>query len=202
MLGDKRFTYIDKAADLTLDMIKQYRDSLILISDEKQIYNPLTNSYVGIGMTAYNNLIKKIDNNANLSTFIYLNKTTNTNKEYKFTFNESEGGEFAYAYTSSGLTFNPSTGTLTSKEFKGNLKGNAETSNYSYYSNYAYSMLVKNTESDSTYYITMSNSDKTNEYSYSYVNSDLKYNPKDQTLMTAIFDGQVDPADQWGIMGS
>ena len=200
MIGDKRFTYIDKAADLTLDMIKQYRDSLILVGDEKQIYNPLTNSYVGIGMTAYNNLIEMINNVSNAGTTILLNKTEK-DKEYNFTFNESEGGEFAYAYTSSALTFNPSTGTLTSKEFKGNLKGNAESSNYSYYSNYAYSMLIKNTESDSTYYLTMSNSDKTDEYSYSYVNSDLKYNPKEQTLMTAIFDGQVDPADQWGVMG-
>ena len=38
------------------NLLKQYENSLIVIGSEQQIYQPLTNSYIGIGLTAYNNL--------------------------------------------------------------------------------------------------------------------------------------------------
>lgn len=196
---DKRFSYIDKASDLTLDMIKNYRDSLIILGDERQLYNPLTNSYIGLGMTAYNYILNCLNAAGGKSVFYW---HVDNNKEYKLVFNDSNNNEFESAYTSRRVTFNPATWTLTSQYFKGDLKGKAELSNYSYYSQYSYNMMVENTNQDSSYYLTMSNSSTTGEYSYSYVNQDLQYNPNMKVLSTSYFDGQVDPADQWGIMGS
>ena len=58
-INNKLFAYIqtkEMANTLSPDIVKQYENSLILINGEKQIWQPLTNSYVGIGTTAYNNL--------------------------------------------------------------------------------------------------------------------------------------------------
>ena len=52
-IGEKMFAYIDVSRDLTLDMVQQYKNAMIILGDEKQLFNPLTNSYVGIGQTAY-----------------------------------------------------------------------------------------------------------------------------------------------------
>ena len=38
------------------NLLKQYENSLIVIGSEQQIYQPLTNTYIGIGLTAYNDL--------------------------------------------------------------------------------------------------------------------------------------------------
>ena len=53
-IGDKIFSYIDTKQELTETMVNNYRNSLIFIGDEQQIYNPLTGAYVGIGMTYFN----------------------------------------------------------------------------------------------------------------------------------------------------
>ena len=53
-IGNKVFTYIGLHTELTQSMIDQYRNSLIFIGDEKQIYHPLTNTYLGICMSSYN----------------------------------------------------------------------------------------------------------------------------------------------------
>ena len=53
---NKMFAYVPNKSDLTVDNINLYSNSLIFIGDENQIYQPLTNTYIGIGKTAYNNL--------------------------------------------------------------------------------------------------------------------------------------------------
>ena len=51
-ITDKLFGYIANKLDLTPDVINKYKNSLIFIGDEKQIYQPLTNTYIGVGYTA------------------------------------------------------------------------------------------------------------------------------------------------------
>ena len=62
-IGEKMFAYINVANDLTLDMVQQYKNAMIILGDEKQIFNPLTNSYVGIGQSAYEELQRSIQQN-------------------------------------------------------------------------------------------------------------------------------------------
>ena len=64
------FAYIDNHGELTNSMVQQYNDSLIFLGDEKQIFVPLINAYVGIGTTAYNNLLERIgQSNDNLNEY-------------------------------------------------------------------------------------------------------------------------------------
>ena len=57
------FAYIDNHGELTQSMVNQYNESLIFLGDEKQIFVPIINAYVGIGQTAYNNLLARIGQN-------------------------------------------------------------------------------------------------------------------------------------------
>jgi len=57
------FAYIDKHGDLTQSMVNQYNESLIFLGDEQQIFVPVINAYVGIGQTAYKNLLSRINQN-------------------------------------------------------------------------------------------------------------------------------------------
>lgn len=59
-ISDKLLTYISSYQNLTTDMINQYKNSLIFIGDQKQIYVPLTNSYVGVGMNTIDELRNSI----------------------------------------------------------------------------------------------------------------------------------------------
>lgn len=59
ILGNKFFSYIEKASELTQDMINQYNSSLIFLGDEKQIFVPVINTYVGLGQTAYSYILNK-----------------------------------------------------------------------------------------------------------------------------------------------
>ena len=64
------FAYIDNHSELTQSMVNQYNDSLIFLGDEKQIFVPLINAYVGIGTTAYENLLSRIgESNNNLDEY-------------------------------------------------------------------------------------------------------------------------------------
>ena len=198
MLGDKRFAYIDKASDLTLSMVEKYKEAFILLGDEKQLFNPLTNSYVGISQSAYNYVLERLNNitasSADASKII----VTDRNEEFNVSLNNVTGNDYGVTYTSPFIKYNPSKQLLSSTYFKGDLIG---TSYFSYYANISYFSPVKNTNEDQSYYVTFSNTNTNNQSSYSYVNNDLVYNPLDKTLMTDIFDGQVDPEDQWGVMG-
>ena len=65
---EKIFTYIESKSALNTigpDILKQYENSLIFIGDQKQIYQPLTNTYVGIGVDAFNALQQQINQSGN-----------------------------------------------------------------------------------------------------------------------------------------
>jgi hypothetical protein len=61
-IGQKILTYIYDGTHLTQELKDKFKKSLIFLGYEGQIYNPLTNTYIGIGTTAYTNTIKYIDN--------------------------------------------------------------------------------------------------------------------------------------------
>lgn len=61
-VANRLFAYIKYKEDVTDSIVDQYKQSLIFMGDEQQIYAPSVNAYVGIGMTAYNNTLQKIDN--------------------------------------------------------------------------------------------------------------------------------------------
>lgn len=84
------FAYINPSNDLTLDMVRQYKNSLILLGDEKQFFNPLTNSYVGIGMTAYNNLLSAIQSGSDKTTALDAHLHQNTVNSIHANFAPSE----------------------------------------------------------------------------------------------------------------
>lgn len=62
MASSKVFAYIDKGYKLSDELKHQYRNSLIFIGDEGQIYSPVNDTYIGIGHTAYTNTIAYIEN--------------------------------------------------------------------------------------------------------------------------------------------
>ena len=69
-INNNLFGYINKSNDLTEDIIQRYKNSLIFIGDEKQIYVPAVNSYVGVGQSIINNSCSGIYNNL-LVTYVY-----------------------------------------------------------------------------------------------------------------------------------
>lgn len=82
-INNKLFAY-SYAKINDADLLKQYENSLIFLGYEGQIYQPLTNTYIGIGKTAYNNLVNQINDvtgNKISEVVDYLNKT-NTGKIY------------------------------------------------------------------------------------------------------------------------
>ena len=122
---NKMFAYVPSKSDLTVDNINLYSNSLIFIGDENQIYQPLTNTYIGIGNTAYNNLfndyISKIDK-------LYIHSTLNDDNKYYFPILKTAGiNSFYYTYLSSRIGVNPD-----KQLFIGNLSGTSYTSSYSY----------------------------------------------------------------------
>ena len=59
-IASKLYAYIRHGVDIN-DQIKDvYRNSMIFIGDEQQIYVPVMDTYVGIGMTAYNATLDRI----------------------------------------------------------------------------------------------------------------------------------------------
>ena len=86
------FAYIDNHGELTQSMVNQYNDSLIFLGDEKQIFVPLINAYVGIGTTAYENLLSRIgESNNNLDEYNkYIHNDTVTMYTFGMTVKELE----------------------------------------------------------------------------------------------------------------
>lgn len=66
-IGEKMFTYIDVARDLTLSMITQYKNAMIVLGDEQQMFLPATGSYVGLGMSAYTYVLNKLNYSNNMA---------------------------------------------------------------------------------------------------------------------------------------
>ena len=107
---DKIFTYIstkEALNGLDAEVLEKYQNSLIFIGDQKQIYQPLTNTYVGIGVDAFNELQRQITQSGNnltaFNTYIHNDVVTtiygqyNTNDLHQFAedaINESKAREF------------------------------------------------------------------------------------------------------------
>lgn len=60
-IAKKLISYVRHGVDINEDIKAIYNNSLIFIGDEQQIFVPAMNTYVGIGMTAYNATIQRID---------------------------------------------------------------------------------------------------------------------------------------------
>ena len=65
-IANKLYAYIKHGADISDEIKQVYNNSMIFIGDEKQIYVPVMDTYVGIGMTAYNATIDRISSVENL----------------------------------------------------------------------------------------------------------------------------------------
>lgn len=59
-IGQKLFAYIGKGSEINDRIKNKFAKSLIFIGDEGQIYNPLTETYIGIGKTAYTHTLTYI----------------------------------------------------------------------------------------------------------------------------------------------
>ena len=92
IIGNKMLAYIDNHNELTQSMINEYNSSLIFLGDEKQIFVPIINTYVGIGESAYQYLLNKIgSSDANFDAFNeYIHKDTVTSIYAQFTPTELE----------------------------------------------------------------------------------------------------------------
>lgn len=79
-IAKKLFAYIQHKADLTQEMVDMYNNSLIFLGDEKQIFVPVMNTYVGVGMSSYNTIIDELNRISSNMTNINssLNKNTVT----------------------------------------------------------------------------------------------------------------------------
>ena len=59
-IANKLYAYIKHGVDISPEIKQIYNNSMIFIGDEQQIYVPVMDTYVGIGMTAYNATINRI----------------------------------------------------------------------------------------------------------------------------------------------
>ena len=59
-IASKLISYVRHGVDINSEIKNIYRNSLIFIGDENQIYVPAMNTYVGIGQTAYTNTLERI----------------------------------------------------------------------------------------------------------------------------------------------
>ena len=184
-INDKLFGYISKSNEMNTNIIQRYKNSLIFIGDEKQIYIPTTNSYVGIGLSYFNEVLNNRTNNINK---IYIknianNSLANPNTTYYFpVISGTTPNSYYYTYVALNVGVDPVHG-----KFIGGLKGTAD---YSTVSQVSYKNTVNSTNTDSTYYISFTN--KLSGDSYTYVNSNLQYNPNTNTLIATTFKGDLD----------
>ena len=262
---DKIFAYIEHKNDLNNEIVNKYINSLIFIGDEQQIYQPLTNTYVGIGKSEFDRILSA----SSISQVIQTDE--NTNLFINFSYNNS----FGFTYVDQNLIYNPYYNSLRTSYFIGDLNGNAYSANrLSYDTTYSIwgqtffengrpenvsgdmsiSGYITNTKSitpleTNTYTLgseileysytysrafigrlfgtsnfsigsatsNISNISFTskintindnidlflvfaynNNYSYSYVDSNLKYNPYTNTLSANYLFGILEPSLQWG----
>ena len=124
-IKDNIFSYIAKKSELTNGLAQLYQNSLIFIGDEQQIYQPLINTYIGIGMTAYNNLSNVVKYK---SDKLYITDELNDDEiRYFPVLKNADSGLYHYAYITDTIAVNPG-----KKLFIGNLSGTSYTSSYSY----------------------------------------------------------------------
>lgn len=127
-ISDKLFTYIDKSSELTQSMVNEYKNSLIVIGDEKYAFIPQLNSYIGgIGVSSYEyilEMIKRIKQNAVEMKF------TNADNEFYINFAYEPQSGTQYSYVTNKFFINPAGEYIRSTYFDGELRGNAYTTSY------------------------------------------------------------------------
>ena len=182
-INNNLFGYIEKSSEMNDTIIQRYKNSLIFIGDEKQIYVPITNSYVGVGMSAINNIknsIPSIDK-------IYIKDIANNSLANSYTtyyfpvISGTTPNAYYYTYVALNVGINPVSG-----KFIGGLQGTAD---YSTVSDLTYKTTTKSTNNNSSYYISFVNN--INDESYTYVNNKLLYNPYEETLNSTYFVGDL-----------
>lgn len=115
--SNKLFTYIAKKEDLTSEMVNMYKNSLIFIGDEHQIYHPLTNTTIGIGKSEFDRRLAELDIDTTMMSYLAM-----TDKEYYIDFYDNNLEEEKNAsYISSALHFNAYSNTLSSDFFDGTI---------------------------------------------------------------------------------
>lgn len=89
-LANKVFTYVKHGVDITDSMKSIYNNSLILIGDQKQIYVPVLNAYVGIGEERF----KRIEDMVTADIADHISYGLTINQE-----NNVNTADFTYAIT-------------------------------------------------------------------------------------------------------
>ena len=71
------FAYIQNHTQLTESMLNEYRNSMIFLGDQKQIFVPVINSYVGLGTDAYTYILNKLNDGKDNLQRLYDNINNN-----------------------------------------------------------------------------------------------------------------------------
>jgi len=182
-IDNKLFGYISKSNDLTEDIIQRYKNSLIFIGDEKQIYVPTTNSYVGVGTSTLEDIRTSISSSDKIYISDYANNNlTDPNTTYYFpVINNTVPHTYYHTYVALNVGVNPVAG-----KFIGGLQGTAD---YATVSDLTYKITTKVSSENQSYYVPFVN--QMDAESYAYTNNRLLYNPHQELLISTYFSGTL-----------
>lgn len=107
-IANRLMAYIRHGVDINSDIKEIYKNSLIFIGDESQIYVPAMNTYVGIGTTAYNNTLERIksieDQLSSLDTSLGADMVSKIYANYSLDEVNGLNGHAAAGGTGAGIT--------------------------------------------------------------------------------------------------
>ena len=85
-ISNRLLTYVKHGIDVTQDMKNIYSNSMILIGDEKQIYVPVLNAYVGVGESRFSQVEELVNRiaGASFKDTIIIPQPANINTDYLF----------------------------------------------------------------------------------------------------------------------
>lgn len=83
-ISNRLLTYVKHGIDVTQDMKNIYSNSMILIGDEKQIYVPVLNAYVGVGESRFSQVEEIVNRitDINFKDTIIIPQPANINTDY------------------------------------------------------------------------------------------------------------------------
>jgi len=83
-ISNRLLTYVKHGIDVTQDMKNIYSNSMILIGDEKQIYVPVLNAYVGVGESRFSQVEELVNRiaGASFKDTIIIPQPANINTDY------------------------------------------------------------------------------------------------------------------------
>ena len=180
-IDDKLFGYISKSGDLTEDIVQRYKNSLIFIGDEKQIYVPTTNSYVGVGTSTLEEIRTSVSSSDKIYISDYANNSlADPNTTYYFPVIDNRlAHTYYHTYVALNVGVNPISG-----KFIGGLQGTAD---YATVSDLTYKITTKVSSENKSYYLPFVN--QMAAESYAYTNNRLLYNPHQELLTSTYFTG-------------